>query len=563
METTAPEREPRSLRRAFVWTLLLVLAVFSFAVGVFTMPVTDRDEARFAQASRQMAVSGDFIDIRLQTEVRYKKPAGIYWAQAAALRAFRAGENSPIWIHRLPSQIAAVLAVLLIGWAGRPLVGAGPSLLAGAMLASLFLMHTEARIAKTDAALLVASLTAMGALARAWMDEVTGWTVPLIFWTAVAAGLLIKGPVVLAPVGGAILWIAIFRREIAWVGALKPIHGMIWTILLAAPWFVAITIQSGWAFWNESFLTDFAGKLATGQEQHGAPPGAHAAFFLLMFWPWTVFVPMAVVLAWQTRKNDATLFLVGWVLPFWVVLEAVATKLPHYPLPIYPGLLLLCAAAILRRSQDERPFRGVAFWLGDILWLIGLGAMVYLLVILPGIMGADGLPLITTLGTAAMVILALGTGVFVWQQRFAPALFGVAITGLVGIWTFFGNAHQALVPMWMSDRMASAIAPMTCFAGPFAVAGNGEPSTIFALGTDTIRTDAPGALAYLAEAPNRAAWISNEALAGLDTPPEPVEAVEGVNQVTGFNYNGGGPRQMRLYVSPGVQAPAEPCAASE
>ncbi len=555
--------EPISLRRSIIWALLLAVAVFSFAVGLFSMPVTDRDEARFAQASRQMAVTGDFIDIRLQTEVRYKKPVGIYWAQAAALRAFGIGELSPIWVHRLPSQIAAVLSVLLIGWAGRPLVGARPALLAGAMLATMFLLHTEARIAKTDAALLAASLVAMGALARAWMDEVRGWTVPLIFWTAIAAGLLIKGPVILAPVGGTVLWIAVFRREISWLADLKPVHGIIWTVLLSAPWFVAITLQSGWDFWNESFLNDFAGKLATGQEQHGAPPGSHAAFFLLMFWPWTVFVPMAVALAWHARKNDATTFLVGWIVPFWIVLEIVATKLPHYPLPIYPAIILLCSAAILRRSHEERPFRGIAFWLGDILWLIGLAAMVYLLVGLPRTVGAEGLPLVTTLGTAAMVILALGTGAFVWQQRFAPAIFGVAITGLVGIWTFFGNAHQALSPAWISDRMAAALQPLACLERPYAVAGNMEPSTIFMLGTDTVLTDGDGALAYLAAGDNRAAWISNQALAGSAQAPEPDPGIEGVTQVSGFNYNGGGPRQMRLYVSPGVPAGPEPCAETQ
>ena len=64
---------------------LSLLCCVLFLPGIATLPVTDRDEARFAQASKQMLETGDTIDIRLQDKPRYKKPAGIYWLQAAAV----------------------------------------------------------------------------------------------------------------------------------------------------------------------------------------------------------------------------------------------------------------------------------------------------------------------------------------------------------------------------------------------------------------------------------------------------------------------------------------------
>src|SRR5436190_17954747 len=64
---------------------LLLCAMLFFLPGVFTIPPIDRDEARFAQATKQMVESGDFVDIRFQDDVRYKKPVGIYWMQAAAV----------------------------------------------------------------------------------------------------------------------------------------------------------------------------------------------------------------------------------------------------------------------------------------------------------------------------------------------------------------------------------------------------------------------------------------------------------------------------------------------
>ena len=64
---------------------LAVCGFLLFLPGFFNIPPIDRDEARFAQATKQMVESGDFVDIRFQDEVRYKKPVGIYWMQAAAV----------------------------------------------------------------------------------------------------------------------------------------------------------------------------------------------------------------------------------------------------------------------------------------------------------------------------------------------------------------------------------------------------------------------------------------------------------------------------------------------
>src|SRR5262245_3459151 len=66
--------------------VLLVAALLSFLPGFFSIPPIDRDEARFAQATKQMLESGDYVDIRFQDEVRYKKPVGIYWLQAAVVK---------------------------------------------------------------------------------------------------------------------------------------------------------------------------------------------------------------------------------------------------------------------------------------------------------------------------------------------------------------------------------------------------------------------------------------------------------------------------------------------
>ncbi|MGO9543748.1 MAG: ArnT family glycosyltransferase, partial [Rhodomicrobium sp.] len=74
--------------RPYAATLaLIVLCGALYLPGIASLPPTDRDEARFAQASKQMLETGNYVDIRFQTEARYKKPIGIYWLQSAAVTA--------------------------------------------------------------------------------------------------------------------------------------------------------------------------------------------------------------------------------------------------------------------------------------------------------------------------------------------------------------------------------------------------------------------------------------------------------------------------------------------
>src|SRR5215510_7997985 len=106
--------------------VLLVVALLSFLPGFFSLPPIDRDEARFAQATKQMLESGDFVDIRFQDESRYKKPVGIYWLQAAVVKVAEAAgvpeARTTISLYRIPSLIGAIGAVLLTYWAALAFV---------------------------------------------------------------------------------------------------------------------------------------------------------------------------------------------------------------------------------------------------------------------------------------------------------------------------------------------------------------------------------------------------------------------------------------------------------
>ncbi|NCY26228.1 MAG: phospholipid carrier-dependent glycosyltransferase, partial [Alphaproteobacteria bacterium] len=188
---TMLERAPR--------LALVLLCLCLYLPGFFTVPALDRDEARFAQASRQMVESGDYVNIRVGSEERNKKPVGIHWAQVAVVHGLEAvgiPARSEIWAYRVPSMLAAILAVLACFQFGRALVGRRAALLGAAMLAACMVLVVETHIAKTDAALLATVAAAMGLLGRAYLrpGDFTARQAAA-FWVIMGLSVLLKGPV--------------------------------------------------------------------------------------------------------------------------------------------------------------------------------------------------------------------------------------------------------------------------------------------------------------------------------------------------------------------------------
>src|SRR6185436_9988725 len=120
--------------------VLLALSLVCFLPGFLSLQPMDRDEPRYAQASKQMLESGDFVDIRFQNEARHKKPVGIYWLQAASVAAGEAlgvpDARTTIALYRIPSLIGATAMVLLTYWASLAFGGRREAFLAAGFVAA-------------------------------------------------------------------------------------------------------------------------------------------------------------------------------------------------------------------------------------------------------------------------------------------------------------------------------------------------------------------------------------------------------------------------------------------
>jgi 4-amino-4-deoxy-L-arabinose transferase-like glycosyltransferase len=141
MEAAPSNWLDRISRGWLAWAIIAALALTAALPGLTRLPVTDRDEARYVQATRQMLETGDFVQIRVQDEPRNKKPIGIHWMQAAAAAAAEplTGDLNSIWAYRIPSALGALIAVLATFWGGAALVGRRAAFLGACLLATTIL----------------------------------------------------------------------------------------------------------------------------------------------------------------------------------------------------------------------------------------------------------------------------------------------------------------------------------------------------------------------------------------------------------------------------------------
>lgn len=480
---------------AYLFLLLFCIACFS--PGLVTMPVTDRDEPRFAQASKQMIETGNYVDIRYQDEVRYKKPVGIYWLQATATRIFNRDNLNTIWSYRLPSQLGATIAVLMTAALGALLFGPLAGFIAGLLLASTLILNVEARLAKTDAMLLATVVMGQYALARTYLGVVgkashAGWGTAFLFWTAQAIAFLIKGPILLLITLGTILVVKFWQPKgqaplspWAWLRQLRPWSGLPYALLLILPWFIAIMNLSDGHFARESAGHDLLSKLWQGQDRGFVPPGVHTLVFPFVYFPAALLVILALPDIWRNRHEPKIKFLLGWILPLWVILEIAFTKLPHYTLPVFPALAI-CAAKFFVDGYPNLSLDGkrrLSFVAGFIIFTltvvfaIGTGMLDQQL---------NETLRLTTLIAALTLLLGMGGALALIAQKKIQGAIVLVITGAFFMAGTFGLFLPGLKNLWHSREIVAAARSFApCPDSIIASSNYAEPSLVFQAGTKT------------------------------------------------------------------------------
>mgnify|MGYP002626658642 CR=1 FL=1 len=141
-----------TLRRHLASPVLIVLASLTInLIGNDRIPLWDRDEPRFATATREMSERGDWIVPTFNGELRPDKPILIYWLMGAAYELF--GEGT--FAARFFSGIAGAAACLVTFYLGSAMFCRTTGLLAAWMLALSPMLIVESKLATVDAVVLL------------------------------------------------------------------------------------------------------------------------------------------------------------------------------------------------------------------------------------------------------------------------------------------------------------------------------------------------------------------------------------------------------------------------
>ncbi|MBP6011392.1 MAG: glycosyltransferase family 39 protein [Alphaproteobacteria bacterium] len=546
---------PWSLALAHPRAVLVVLCLLMFLPGIATIPPLDRDESRFTQATKQMIETGDFIEIRFQDEARNKKPIGIYWMQAITAGWLSGEPHNSIWAYRIPSVIGGILVALFVFGIGRRLFDDETAMIGAGLMASSLLMIGEAHIGKTDAVLVACVTGAQLLVAHFFVAARQGAPQPLVrysalFGLAMGIGMLVKGPMILFFVGLTVIALSIWERRWGWIMTMRPIFALGIIVLINVPWLVAIGLVTKGAYFTEAIGQDFLGKMAGAQESHWGPPGYYLATMLVGFWPGWLFLAPGVVYALARSHEGAVRFLLAWIIPAWVLLELAPTKLPHYVLPLYPALALLCGAAVMAGVRESRSFLdNTPVKLAAVLWLVVTlalagGALFYL----PGAYGnGSGIFLwllaAPILGAAAIAVLFLlrGEG----ENAAAAAVAAGALFAAIVLAAVLPRLDQVM----LSRKAADLIARSGALPAAVTSVGFAEPSLVFQVGTKMKLSDTPEEAAdFLTKNPNSVALVEQSKDAGFHQRlTQQNFSAEPLGNVKGINYSRGDHLTLTLY----------------
>ena len=344
---------PMSSRRLF---LLFFAFLGLYAAGNWALPLLDRDEPRFAEASREMLERQDFMVPYFNNQTRFDKPPLIYWLQDAAYKVF--GENE--FAARLPSAVCGALATVVIAvWGSQlydPRTGWRAALIFG--LCAQTVVHAHAAVA--DMAMVAASTAAAWA-GWNWLaahrqhagdrQHLMCWW--LGFWALLAIGFMAKGPIAWIPIGMT-GWAAARMERGKRPTALEWMLGVALMLALVGTWGVPALVQTHGQYAAVGLGKHVVMRSVSPLEGHGAKSlwsyAVTFPFYLVTVWPsffpWSIWLPAAACELWARRKQwqlEETYLVTGTVLVFGIFTLS-RTKLPHYTLPAFPFMALLLAA---------------------------------------------------------------------------------------------------------------------------------------------------------------------------------------------------------------------------
>lgn len=302
-------------------------------VGMYFTPLFDEDEGFFAEASRQMLATRDFVTINVNGEERYDKPALFFWINVLSIKLFGINELAV----RLPSFIFFILMLIQLYDFSKKHFQTSNAYISVVIMISILQFQILSRASVSDNLL---NLLVASALISFYNFEQNNQKRFLFaIYTFAGLGLLTKGPIALIIIFGVIFFYLIFTKNLKFLRKLLHPLFILWAFIIPLPWFYLAYKKSGEFLFYDFLIKHNIGRFTNTMESHGGYFWYYMPVVFLAFLPFSHLILPAFK---NNAFNRKTLFLATWFLVPLILFSFSKTQLPHYiSIGFFPLIILI------------------------------------------------------------------------------------------------------------------------------------------------------------------------------------------------------------------------------